>query len=134
MRCVHTTQARRDSQHVYIDRSQVNHKGSALASPFRIRSTSKEGAAAYLRQYRHWLWTRLQAGDEAVWYALRSLSASTILVSSAPPRAHHGQVVMAAWAWGVRRGLIDPVYENYASTTVLHNHAAGKVGKVRRVA
>jgi len=92
--------------HVYIGRETSYRKGSALANPFRLVHNTKEGRAQNAKQYRRWLFTRLQAGDAAVWQALRDLRPASVLVDYCPTEASHGYVIRNAWLYYVSQGLI----------------------------
>lgn len=89
----------------YIGRAN-SHAGlprSPLANPFKVKTFGGRGKT--LPHYRRWLWARIQAGDEAVLAALRSIDADTVLVCWCKPGPCHGDVVKAATAW-VQRHLV----------------------------
>lgn len=71
---------------------------SPLANPFKVSDFGgKRGAT--LPHYRRWLWQRMQAEDEAVLKALRSINEKTILICWCHPHPCHGHVVKAAAEW-----------------------------------
>src|SRR5688500_5486940 len=69
---------------------------SPLANPFVAKV---RGRGETLARYRAWLWQRIQAGDEAVLEALRSIGDESVLVCYCKPNPCHGDVVQAAVAW-----------------------------------
>ena len=69
---------------------------SPLANPFRVRDY---GRGRTIPHYRRWLWERIQAGDQAILDALRTINESSILVCWCKPAPCHGDVVKAAAAW-----------------------------------
>ena len=71
--------------------------GSPLANPFRLDCGDERGAT--IARYRCWLWERMQAGDELVLSALRSIDDDSVLVCWCKPRPCHGDVVVAAATW-----------------------------------
>lgn len=101
---------------VYIGRATQYRPASPLANPFHITADTKEERARVLRQYRVWLWKKIQEGDSAVIDELRRLRAYSVLVCYCHPKPCHGDVIMRAWQWGVRKGWIDPnPYANHDS-------------------
>lgn len=94
-------------KHVYIGRETGSRPASPLANPYRVRNHTKEEHARVCQMYRRWLHTRLQAGDERVWNALRTLRADSVLACYCDPLPCHGHVVRNAWLWAVKQGLIE---------------------------
>lgn len=94
-------------QWCYIGRasSYAGLSQSPLANPFKVKAFGKLSRADFggrgqtLPHYRRWLWNRIQAGDEAVLAALRSITSSSVLVCWCKPGSCHGDVVKAAAAW-----------------------------------
>ncbi|MFO7684178.1 MAG: DUF4326 domain-containing protein [Chloroflexota bacterium] len=85
---------------LYIGRanSQAGLAASPLANPFKVRDYGGQPGAT-LDHYRHWLWSRIVAGDEAVLAALRAVDEGTVLVCWCKPGPCHWDVVQAAAAW-----------------------------------
>ena len=117
-------------QNVYIGRSVYGHygeilrKGSPLANPFKQANWKDDTERKQtIEQYRHWLWQQLKAGNEKVWTALRALRPDSILLCSCYPKLCHGHVIIQAWEWASKQGLIDPVYTNHTSSATLENRA-----------
>jgi hypothetical protein len=85
---------------VYIGRAnpRADLPQSPLANPFKVKDFGgKRGAT--LPHYRRWLWQQIQAGNESVLAALRSITPKTTLVCWCKPGPCHGDVVAAAAAW-----------------------------------
>ena len=81
---------------------------SPLANPFWIRNQNDdEERKESIKQYRVWLWKKMQADDEAVWTALRKITAHSVLLCHCYPKACHGTVVRDAWTWAYKTGKID---------------------------
>jgi hypothetical protein len=83
----------------YVGRANRSYglAASPLANPYRLDDGySREGA---IGQYRHWLWARLQAGDEAVREALRVIQPGQVLVCWCRPCLCHADVISAAWQY-----------------------------------
>lgn len=84
---------------VYIGR------GTPLGNPFLLRDHGEERC---LERYRKWLWDKLSQYDEQVLDELRQITPAHHLVCSCAPRPCHGDVVVKAWEWCVKRGLVQP--------------------------
>ena len=84
---------------VYIGRanSYAGLEQSPLANPFKPKDFGGRGQT--LPHYRHWLWERIQAGDEVILNALRTIDDDTVLVCWRKPGPCHGDVVKAAAVW-----------------------------------
>jgi len=73
--------------------------------PLELRDgeTRAEAAAAALRKYKQWLWSRIKPGgrhfDPAVRAALESITADHYLICSCWPRHCHAEVIIEAWRW-----------------------------------
>jgi hypothetical protein len=84
----------------YIGRTnkQAGLPQSHLANPYKVQDFGGQ-CGATLPHYRRWLWQRIQAGDEPVIGALKTIDAQTVLVCYCKPGPCHGDVVQAAAAW-----------------------------------
>jgi ribonuclease HI len=71
---------------------------SPLANPFKCEDFGGQRGVT-LPHYRHWLWQRIQAGDEAFLKTLRSIDEQTVLICWCHPYPCHGDVVKAAAEW-----------------------------------
>jgi hypothetical protein len=85
---------------LYIGRvnRQVGLSQSPLANPFKVKAFGGQHGST-LTHYRQWLWERIQAGDETVLDALKTIDENTVLVCYCKPGPCHGDVVKAAAAW-----------------------------------
>lgn len=89
---------------VYVGRTNRMHglKKSPLANPYSSVANPKS-AAVYsddpLRDYRKWLWGRIQAGDLAVMDALNALDPDSVLVCWCWPADCHAEIIAACVRW-----------------------------------
>jgi hypothetical protein len=83
---------------LYIGRANgyAQLEASPLANPFKVRDY---GRGATLPHYRRWLWEQIQAGNQDVLVALRSITPESVLVCYCKPLPCHGDIVKAAAAW-----------------------------------
>jgi len=85
-------------------------RGTPLGNPYTV---AEHGSSA-LELYRKWLWKKIRQRDVAVMEEMRRIKPGDLLVCSCKPRPCHGDVVVAAWTWMRREGLLgsDPVLSN----------------------
>jgi hypothetical protein len=88
---------------VYVGRSRQWGGPSPLANPYRVELRHGEDRAAaaprILRQYREWLWGKIQAEDLALLEVLDAISPESYLGCTCWPAHCHAEVVVRAWRW-----------------------------------
>lgn len=89
---------------VYIGRPNPFYAlpGSPLANPFKI--TPNYSRESSLKDYSNYLWSKINAADPGILFALGKLSANSVLVCWCAPLPCHGQIVASAWEWLNSRG------------------------------
>jgi hypothetical protein len=70
---------------------------SALGNPFHLQPGEPRGAT--IRQYRRWLWNKIQTGDQQVLGALSVLRPDSTLGCWCAPEPCHCEVIARAWQW-----------------------------------
>lgn len=104
---------------VYIGPGRENLERSPLAPPWKmrlLRDTPKERARLN-REYKVWLWDKMQNDDPVIWKALRQIRESSVLNCHCYPKLCHGAVVACAWMWAHKQGLIDQPTDNHDGKT-----------------
>lgn len=79
-------------------------RGTALGNPYHFQpgDTREE----ILEQYRRWLWQQLKARSWKLLLQLRSITEDTNLVCSCAPKPCHADIVVRAWYWARKEGII----------------------------
>ncbi len=98
MQVKHIRNCSGDSREVYVGR------GSALGNDFR--QDGEASRTASIKAYRAWLWKKLQAKDARVWQAMRTLKSDSILMCHCHPKPCHADIIVKAWTWLKRQGLV----------------------------
>ncbi len=95
-------------------------RGHPLGNPYRIGPDGDRGAV--IAQYRARLVAKLDAGDRAIFAALRAMAEGTDLVCSCAPKPCHAEVI--ADVWHKRIAPMPPAVFVFGSNLAGH-HGAG---------
>jgi len=120
--------AKKNDHNVYIGRGNEQRKRSVLSNPFWIRNHNDEAERKEsIEQYRVWLWKKMQSPDpkesEPIWSELRKITPNSVLLCHCYPKNCHGHVIVKAWEWAYKQGLIDPVWRNHTDAKSEQNTA-----------
>jgi len=81
---------------IYVGRGYGELKASPLGNPYRLRQHKGDT----LPLYRKWLWSQIEAGNEAVIESLKRIRPhTTIICHCNVPEKCHGSIVVAAANW-----------------------------------
>ncbi len=85
-------------------------RGTPLGNPYLLKDHGEERC---MRLYKKWLWEHIQKRNERILAELRRITPRHRLACSCAPRPCHGDVVVQAWVWARKKGLLSPPRETY---------------------